>query len=223
MGQQYDAEAHFVHQNPNDKKLLVLAVLFKSTDDPDVYNNSVGSYWLNSVEYGYNMKPNTEHRFNPKYASSHNLVTYELLTVAFANEMYNFAGSLTTPPCTEGVKWLVSKHIMHMSDMQKVNFQAMFPKVNGSGNVKTGNNRPVQPLGNRTVHNVCLKTNFEYVTSNKQQNLNLFSRTKKSTFGENRDFNTTDLLISFGIGVGLGAIGLYFKRKSEYAKFEENY
>lgn len=54
---------------------------------------------------------------------------------------YTFAGSLTTPPCSEGVTWFVLTSPMHVSKAQLDRF----------GKVYNGNARPVQPLNGRTI------------------------------------------------------------------------
>jgi carbonic anhydrase len=54
---------------------------------------------------------------------------------------YHFMGSLTTPPCSEGVKWFVLKKPVEASSTQV----AAFSKLFGS------NARPVQPLHARVV------------------------------------------------------------------------
>lgn len=54
---------------------------------------------------------------------------------------YQFMGSLTTPPCTEGVLWMVLKQPTQISQAQLRLFQQLYPN----------NARPVQPLNNRPV------------------------------------------------------------------------
>ena len=54
---------------------------------------------------------------------------------------YNFEGSLTTPPCSEGVNWMVLKSPIELSRAQIRAFQ---------GVVKF-NARPVQPLNGRII------------------------------------------------------------------------
>jgi carbonic anhydrase len=54
---------------------------------------------------------------------------------------YTFEGSLTTPPCTEGVRWFVLKHPVQASAAQVQQFAARYPR----------DARPVQPLNDRTV------------------------------------------------------------------------
>lgn len=57
---------------------------------------------------------------------------------------YRYTGSLTTPPCSEGVEWIV------MSELQHISADQMNPIVSHLHN----NNRPVQPLGNRIIAEV---------------------------------------------------------------------
>ena len=54
---------------------------------------------------------------------------------------FTYAGSLTTPPCTEGVRWLVLKSPTFVSAEEIARFAKLYP----------GNARPVQPLNGREV------------------------------------------------------------------------
>lgn len=60
-----------------------------------------------------------------------------------SGEYYRFNGSLTTPPCSEGVRWFVMKESMTASHDQI----EMFSAALGGHH----NNRPVQPLNARLV------------------------------------------------------------------------
>lgn len=55
---------------------------------------------------------------------------------------YRFSGSLTTPPCSEGVTWLVLDQPVNVSAEQIHQFQAV---------VHHNNNRPIQPLNGRVI------------------------------------------------------------------------
>ncbi|MBI5562285.1 MAG: carbonic anhydrase family protein [Deltaproteobacteria bacterium] len=61
---------------------------------------------------------------------------------------YRYAGSLTTPPCSEGVTWLVLKEPIEMSKAQ----------VDAFRSVIDGNARPVQPLEGRKVRSKAAAT-----------------------------------------------------------------
>jgi carbonic anhydrase len=54
---------------------------------------------------------------------------------------YTFSGSLTTPPCTEGVTWYVLKTPSSLSPQQLVSFAKLYP----------ANNRPIQPTYQREI------------------------------------------------------------------------
>ena len=54
---------------------------------------------------------------------------------------WEFEGSLTTPPCSEGVRWLVLRQHATLSKAQLEAFRKLYPD----------NARPLQPLNGRTV------------------------------------------------------------------------
>jgi len=54
---------------------------------------------------------------------------------------YRYHGSLTTPPCSEGVNWHILKTPIEMSEAQIEKFET----------VVGYNARPVQPVNNRFV------------------------------------------------------------------------
>lgn len=54
---------------------------------------------------------------------------------------YAYDGSLTTPPCSEGVHWMVLKEPVKLGDQQIKAFRRMF----------SANARPIQPLNGREV------------------------------------------------------------------------
>jgi carbonic anhydrase len=62
-----------------------------------------------------------------------------------AQHASRFDGSLTTPPCTEGVRWLVLDTPIAMSPAQIAAFEDAY----------SGNNRPTQPLDGRRVTEVA--------------------------------------------------------------------
>lgn len=69
---------------------------------------------------------------------------------ATVERYYTYPGSLTTPGCDEGVRWIVLQDI-HIIDEGTVGFLheliGGFPGYDGYAN----NNRPTQPLAGRTI------------------------------------------------------------------------
>ena len=54
---------------------------------------------------------------------------------------YNYTGSLTTPPCSQGMNWIVFKEVLTISDAQLKKFTDLY----------NHNYRPIQKTGSRTV------------------------------------------------------------------------
>jgi hypothetical protein len=78
----------------------------------------------------------------------------ELLPVAGdaveVDRYYTYPGSLTTPGCTEGVRWIVLKDALGVSPRATERLHELiagFPGYDGYGN----NNRPTQPLKDREI------------------------------------------------------------------------
>jgi len=56
-------------------------------------------------------------------------------------EFWSYNGSLTTPPCTEGVKWTVMRKVQPISQKQFEDLTAL-----------ADNNRELQPINSRTLY-----------------------------------------------------------------------
>jgi carbonic anhydrase len=91
-----DAELHFVHRN-GQNQLLVVAVLLEQGNASPVLASVLRS---------------------PAAASAPLLNLNELLPRSM--EHYQYVGSLTTPPCTEGVQWIVMRSSLSLSAEQLV-------------------------------------------------------------------------------------------------------
>jgi carbonic anhydrase len=57
-------------------------------------------------------------------------------------ESYRYTGSLTTPPFTEGVNWVILAEALELSATQVQAFRDLFP---------TGNERELQALNSRVI------------------------------------------------------------------------
>lgn len=122
-GKRYPLVAHFVHQN-EEGGLAVIAVLFK-----------VGKENA-SLKQVFDALPATE-------GDKRALAAPINLTSALPQQRgyYAYMGSLTTPPCSEGVHWQVLRQPSEISKQQLTAFQKLYPM----------NARPVQPLNGRVI------------------------------------------------------------------------
>lgn len=74
-------------------------------------------------------------------------IILSLLIPDFSRDYYCYTGSLTFPPCTEGVLWIIKPEPLMISSKQIRQFR----RINGCfGNIQN-NTRPVQKLNNREV------------------------------------------------------------------------
>ncbi|UYI49061.1 carbonic anhydrase [Vibrio natriegens] len=121
-GKSYPLEAHYVHADEQGN-LAVVAVFFEEGDA-----NPALDKLLDKVP----AKDSNVTISAPFDASA--LIPSE-------KDYYRFNGSLTTPPCSEGVRWLVLKDPQTISAAQIATFEQAMGE----------NNRPVQPLNARLI------------------------------------------------------------------------
>ena len=123
-GNQYDMEMHLVHTS-EDGTLAVIGVLIEVGNT----NTAFVPFW------DYLPSASGE----SKQIKGVILNAYGLLPSI--KHTYRDMGSLTTPPCSEGVKWFVLTTPVEMSQLQIAAFKSIL----------FGNNRPVQPLNDREL------------------------------------------------------------------------
>lgn len=123
-GQYFPLEAHLVHKDASGK-LGVVGVMYKE----GAANAALERIW----KYIRPLAGATM-----EVSDSFNVLDI----LPEGKDYYAFDGSLTTPPCSEGVKWMVLKDAVEISPAQIQKFQ----KTLGYAN-----NRPVQPLNGRSV------------------------------------------------------------------------
>lgn len=119
----YPLEAHFVHAN-SQGKLAVIAAMFESGPRG---NSALGTLLTHLPKNG------------DKITLSEALSPANLLPRE--RDYYRFNGSLTTPPCTEGVRWYMLKTPQASTPAQTAALHEMM----GS------NARPAQPLNARVI------------------------------------------------------------------------
>lgn len=137
-GDSHDVEGHLVHDNA-DGELAVVGVFFETGDlGSDLFDVVL----TNAPEQAGEEAETGEER-NP----------IELFPVeggATVDGYYTYSGSLTTPGCNEGVRWIVLQDTMTASSSSIDHFHhliSQFPGYNGYEN----NNRPIQPLNERQI------------------------------------------------------------------------
>ena len=123
-GKSGDMELHLVHKN-KEGELAVIGVFMNAGKE----NALVKAVWDNLPAEVGKEKSVGQLTINPA----------DFLP---AKKTYaNYPGSLTTPPCSEGVNWMVMKESIEVSKAQAEKFTAIFPMTA----------RPVQPLHERTI------------------------------------------------------------------------
>jgi hypothetical protein len=128
-------EMHLVHQNAQGQ-LAVIGVLFEE----GAHNSALDAFWADLPR-----NVNAKQSFNR---------LIELPTLLPDNHSYyQYPGSLTTPPCTEGVSWYVLSTPLSISRAQLDTFRA----------VMSPNARPVQPLNQRSLVYVDLPNPYQGV------------------------------------------------------------
>jgi len=123
-GRTFDLVAHLVHDD-GAAHLAVVAVLFKTGSS----NTALETIWKST--------PAEKEKAISVPAVSLN--AKDLLPPD--QGYYTFSGSLTTPPCTEGVAWYVLKNQSFLSVDQVTAFARIYPS----------NARPVQPSNGREI------------------------------------------------------------------------
>ena len=123
-GQNYDMELHLIHSD-NNGNLAVLGVMIEEGRE----NKILASIW--------DVLPKEE---NEKVISEKYLIHLQALLPQ--NQVsFHYSGSLTTPPCTEKVKWIVFEQPIEMSKVQIQAFKQIF----------LDNHRPIQTLNEREI------------------------------------------------------------------------
>lgn len=131
-GVTYDMDAHFVHSSL-DGQLLVLGGFVNATATED--NAFLAKFWSTGFVGNTAVSETTRpYWFFPQDDRS----------------LYHYIGSLTTPPCTEGVKWFHFSKPLTMSPAQLTAFKTALGGLNQTAAVSR-NNRLPQPLNGRTV------------------------------------------------------------------------
>jgi carbonic anhydrase len=122
-GKSFDMVIHLVHRDPEGKLAVIAVLLERGMENP-----LIQTLWNNlPLEVDQDVTPS---------------VAIDLNALLPENRAYyTYMGSLTTPPCTEDVLWMVFKQPMPVSVEQVAIFSRLY----------RNNARPIQPTNNRLV------------------------------------------------------------------------
>jgi len=123
-GQHAPMEMHLVHKDAAGKLAVVGVMIREGRTNPEL-----ATLWQHM--------PTTAGR--TEAVSGVNVNAAKLLPASLAS--YRYSGSLTTPPCSEQVDWMVLQQPIEASADQIAAFRQVI----------SGNNRPTQPLNDRVV------------------------------------------------------------------------
>jgi len=123
-GESFPAELHIVHKSA-DGNLAVVGILLKEGTENVAYQPFISNLPAEKTD--------------PKDAGV-KIDAIDLLPSV--QTTFRYSGSLTTPPCTEGVNWLLMTTPVELSMQQLTALDSLF---------ESGNNRPVQPMNERTL------------------------------------------------------------------------
>jgi carbonic anhydrase len=122
-GRQFDMVAHLVHKDPEGRLAVVAVLLERGAAQP-----LIQAVWnALPLEKGEEM-------------AAQEVIDLRQLLPNDAR-YYTYMGSLTTPPCSEGVLWLVMKQPVQVSNEQIGIFARLYPM----------NARPIQPQAGRLI------------------------------------------------------------------------
>ena len=123
-GKRYPAEFHWVHEAAGGKIAVAGTFITAGAENPA---------WQPFIDTALTLQ-NTVGTQKPTAANWSQLLTG-------MGGSFNYQGSLTTPPCTEGLNWFVNPKPVTMSQRQ----------IDQLTSIYDHNDRPVQPLNGRQV------------------------------------------------------------------------
>lgn len=129
-GSHYEMEAHLVHKN-NEGELAVVGLFIENGE----MNTVLSDMWALLPE-----------EVTESYIAVDDPINLVNLLPTELN-IFQYLGSLTTPPCTEGVQWYIIEQPIQMSNEQIFQF----------ANIFSNNSRPIQSMNNRKVYELMIE------------------------------------------------------------------
>ena len=141
LNQHYDIELHLVHKHKTTGQLGAVIAIFFDSKVQSYSGQNASHTFLNQLIQKQNANQTTQPE--PLFLKS-------LLAQVDFTRIYHYKGSLTTPPCTEGIEWFVVLEVQSATTAQAATFRALWEE-NPEYAAYLGNNRVTQELNQRVV------------------------------------------------------------------------
>lgn len=123
-GKQYPLECHIVHQEPETEQLVVLATMFEYA--AGLLGNTGPNAVITTIM--------------DKICANETTIEVPLAAIlGTAEGILSYNGSLTTPPCTEGVTFFMQEKVQIVSETQRNNYAHTIGSPSGKNNRQTNN------------------------------------------------------------------------------------
>lgn len=144
-GVRYPMEMHLVHRN---KK-------YKSVDEATKHHDGLAviAFFYQIADFdGHEIEPivsklHLVQSFDNKVLINSTFTLASLLGQVDVERFYMYKGSLTTPPCSEAVKWIIFPNMLPISVSQMNKFRDLSRLPDGS--IMVDNYRKLKPIRNR--------------------------------------------------------------------------
>jgi len=150
-GEKFAGEIHFVHRHTKTKELAVLGIFMQS--DRPIKSNNTSTHTRKIKRETLNTQNAVLKEWQGYFATAGLLRSKDNTTVmnlklstllgTNLNKFWRYSGSLTTPPCTEGIIWTIFQTPINFTHTQLTNFRT---------NLYFEDYRGPQPLNDRTVY-----------------------------------------------------------------------
>lgn len=147
QGKHSGLEMQLVHKDIHSHKVAIYSVLFQETGESSMFLGIL-------QEFGLPTRPWEEVTINraasppmPTDLGSKMVKDIDLRRIVNGSSVYRYTGGMTEPPCEPNVEYFVRQHPTGATQDQMTNIQNLLRSLNPPN----GNNREIQPLGDRKI------------------------------------------------------------------------
>jgi len=143
-GERAEMSAHLMHEHYDGSKVIVAVLMGTS---PRLFDGVPEKKWWNNAPQDnplFQIILSHVPLVRNQVASPRNVAINPLQLLPEDRTYYTYMGSLTEPPCTEGVTWIIMKTPLLVTPQQ----------INSFGQIHNNNVRPLQPQGVRIIKEI---------------------------------------------------------------------